>query len=162
MSLPIPPIVAVSQIALLVLAVTGDLRERRIPNGLSLGGIVVGVTLHTALRGSDGASTALLGSLAGGLLLFPFYLLRGMAAGDVKLMAAVGAHLGPPLVVIAVLATLIAGGALAAVTLYRSRRRGFSGRDATAAAHTFAYAPAIAAGSVIATTLPLWLAAVSG
>lgn len=162
MSLPLPPVVALSLTALLVLAVAGDLRERRIPNWLSLGGIVVGVAVHTALRGGDGAASALLGGLAGGLLLFPFYLLRGMAAGDIKLMAAVGAHLGPPLVAVAVLATLIAGSLLALALLYRNRQLRFAALDSTAGAHSLAYAPAIAVGSAVAATLPLWLGAVRG
>ena len=166
MSAAIHPALAASVSVLLAVAVIGDLRERRIPNWLSLGGIVMGVALHTALRGGDGASTALLGGLAGGLLLFPFYLLRGMAAGDVKLMAAVGAHLGPSLTLVAALATLIAGAALAVFTLYRGRTtrlaNPITNPDSPTGARTLAYAPAIAVGSVVAGTLPLWLAAVPG
>lgn len=162
MSLPVHPILAVSLSALLTVAVIGDLRERRIPNWLSLGGIALGVVLHTAARGGDGTGIAILGALSGGLLLLPFWLLRGMAAGDVKLMAAVGAHLGPSLTLVAALATLIAGAALALITLYRGRRTRLTNPDSPTVAHTLAYAPAIAAGSVVAGTLPLWLAAVHG
>lgn len=162
MSLPIHPLLAVSLLALLVIAVIGDLRERRIPNWLSLGGIALGVVLHSATRGGDGASLALLGALTGGLLLLPFWLLRGMAAGDVKLMAAVGAHLGASLTLVAALATLIAGAALAIITLYRGRRTRRANPESPTVAHTLAYAPAIAAGSIVAGTLPLWFAAVQG
>lgn len=162
MSLAVHPVLAVSLSVLLAVAVIGDLREHRIPNWLSLGGIALGVVLHTTTRGGDGASLALLGALTGGLLLLPFWLLRGMAAGDVKLMAAVGAHLGPSLTLVAALATLIAGAALAIITLYRGRRTRLAVLDSRTVAHTLAYAPAIAAGSVVAGTLPLWLAAVHG
>ncbi|MFP5305657.1 MAG: prepilin peptidase, partial [Gammaproteobacteria bacterium] len=116
----------------------------------------LGVTLQALEHGSAGASTALTGSLAAGLVLLPLWLLRGMGAGDVKLMAAVGAHLGPVLGVAASLATLIAGGVLGIAVLVRRARRA----DADACGHepprALAYAPAIAAGSVIAGSMPLW------
>ena len=49
----------------------------------------------------------------GALLFFPMFALRGMGAGDVKLLAAVGAWLGPWQVAIVALATSIAGGVIA-------------------------------------------------
>jgi prepilin peptidase CpaA len=57
-------------------------------------------------------------AVAGGLL-FPGWLLGWMGAGDVKLMAAVGAWLGFPLGVFAALASLIAGGVISIVVAIR-------------------------------------------
>ncbi len=84
---------------LLLLLVTAaaikDLESRRIPNLLLLAGVLGGLLLHLL---SPQPVTALLGALGGcatGLaVLLPFYLLRGMAAGDVKMMAAVGVFTG--------------------------------------------------------------------
>ncbi len=71
-----------------------DLRFRRIPNWLNLSGIVVGCGLNTLLTGWHGLVTALLGMVCALLVYIPLYLIRGMGAGDVKLMAAVGAMAG--------------------------------------------------------------------
>ncbi|WP_049021335.1 A24 family peptidase, partial [Burkholderia cenocepacia] len=54
----------------------------------------------------------------------PFYLLRGMAAGDVKLMLAIGAWVGAEMTFYIVLATFLAGGIGAiAYALLRGRMR---------------------------------------
>lgn len=161
------PLIAFSLLLLLALAVTGDLREHRIPNWLSLGGVAVAVGLHSVIRGADGAADALQGAAVGGLLLLPLWLLRGLAAGDVKLLAAVGAHLGPALAALAGLATLIAGGLIALLVVLRRRYRQSPGSasgaavaaDTESAARTFPYAPAIAVGSLVAGLSPFWLGA---
>ncbi|MEW6168858.1 MAG: A24 family peptidase [Pseudomonadota bacterium] len=154
--MPTSPLLTLSLLVLLALAVRGDLRRQRIPNGLTLGGTALGVVLHAFEHGSAGASTALTGALAAGLVLLPLWLLRGMGAGDVKLMAAVGAHLGPVLGVAASLATLIAGGVLALAVLLRRARHADAAARTPEPARAFAYAPAIAAGSLIAASMPLW------
>jgi prepilin peptidase CpaA len=153
------PAVAISLVAVLALAVIGDLRARRIPNWLSLGGLALGVMLQTATGGTGGAGNALLGAATGGLLLFPLWLLRGMAAGDVKLMAAVGAHLNPAAALAAGLVTLIAGGLIAVVVMLRARRARIGMLHAPAQPPGLPYAPAIAIGGGLVGTLPLWLGA---
>jgi prepilin peptidase CpaA len=58
------------------------------------------------------------------LMFLPMYLLGGMAAGDVKLMAMVGAFLGPARAFECSLATYVCGGVLAlAIILFRGRAR---------------------------------------
>ncbi len=102
-------------IALLVLAAALDVRSHRIPNWLVFGGAVYGIlsmSLFPAMP-SDTWIESLKGLGLGLGLLLPFYLLRTMGAGDVKLMAMAGAFLGPMHTVYAVLATLLAGGLLA-------------------------------------------------
>lgn len=93
-----------------------DVRSRRIPNCLVLPGTVLGLLLNT-LPLPDLAPAGLLMALAGMMLglalLLPMYALKALGAGDVKLMAMVGAFLGPRPVLLAVLFTLLSGGVLA-------------------------------------------------
>jgi prepilin peptidase CpaA len=65
------------------------------------------------MGGWSAAGWSVVGCLLGALLFFPMFALRGMGAGDVKLLAAVGAWLGPSQVAMAALATSIAGGVIA-------------------------------------------------
>jgi prepilin peptidase CpaA len=100
---------------LLIGAAISDYRSHRIPNWLTLSGMLFGMIYNTAFPHSP--HNNILYPLAGlglGLLLFlPLYLIRAMGAGDVKLMAMVGAFLGPGDTFYAMLASMIAGGALA-------------------------------------------------
>jgi len=84
-------------LALLASAAVIDMRRHRVPNLISLGGLVVGLGLNTWLLGvgTQGLLAALLGMLLGLLIFLPFYALGGMGAGDVKLMAMVGAFIDP-------------------------------------------------------------------
>ena len=99
---------------MLLCACWKDIRSHRVPNRLVLAGIVGGVSLHLWFLGWPGIAASLAGLLLGGLILLPFYLLkvnrqRLMSAGDVKLMAAVGAFLGPLNILLAAGLTLAAG-----------------------------------------------------
>ncbi len=98
---------------ILVLSTITDVKEHRIPNILSLGGVLIGIIVLTSTQGFAGLFSSLQGMALGLVLFLPFYLLRGMAAGDVKLMAAVGAFIGPSLTLAAAAATLIVGAVLA-------------------------------------------------
>ncbi|OIQ85003.1 type IV leader peptidase family protein [mine drainage metagenome] len=103
-------------LALLAAAMWTDLRRQRIPNRLVAVGLVYALVfnaLHPGhVSGGVGLSQALAGMLLGFALTVPFYLMRGMAAGDVKLMAMCGAFLGPWDGLHAVLWSFIAGGVL--------------------------------------------------
>ena len=110
---------------LLAGAVWQDVRSRRIPNQLVLVGLVLAFSLQLVLPAGDGlfvapfGSIGLLWSLAGfgtGLaLLLPMYALRALGAGDVKLLAMIGAFVGPGAVIGIAACTLLAGGVLALV-----------------------------------------------
>ena len=82
-------------LALLTVAVITDIHHRLIPNVLVVIGLVIGIAGHTWLSGVAGFVTATIGACVGLLCLLPFYISGGMGAGDVKLMAAVGALGGP-------------------------------------------------------------------
>ena len=108
---------------LVSLAAVNDLATRRIPNRLLWAGLACALLLRL-LSGTPGASLlAALGGMAAGLALFlPFYLLRGMAAGDVKLLAVVGAFAGPADVFKVAVLACCAGGVMALVlVLLRGR-----------------------------------------
>lgn len=98
-----------------------DIASRRIPNRLSYSGILVGILLRTGLLGWRGLATALAGGALAGGIFFLLYLVRGMGAGDVKLMTAVGCFAGFPEVVQIMVACALAGGIMGlGVALYRS------------------------------------------
>ncbi len=100
---------------LLALACLSDLRTRRIPNVLTISAAAGALLFHLATGGWSAAGWSVAGLFLGALLFFPMFALRGMGAGDVKLLAAVGAWLGPGQVATVALATSIAGGVIALV-----------------------------------------------
>jgi prepilin peptidase CpaA len=115
---------------LLVLAVWTDARQRRIPNTLVLVTLMTGVILNlaetafdtraglfTTQPGALGLWLSLAGALTGLLLFLPMWLLRALGAGDVKLLAAVGAFAGPAATVNLALCVMLAGGVLAMARL---------------------------------------------
>src|SRR5688500_13111830 len=129
---------------------------------------MAGIGVGLAATGVSGVPlwASMLGFMLGFALMMPGHLLGATGAGDVKLMAAVGAIVGPALVVSAFLFTAIAGGVLALAVALRRQRLGATlagtGRlisapgdakkeiRATTGSSRFAYGPAIAIGSVLA------------
>jgi prepilin peptidase CpaA len=111
---PLPPALAFLLVALVVPAALYDIRSRRIPNWLTLAGIVAGIAVNAILT-PGGWGPSLLGAALGFGAYFPFYLVRGMGAGDVKLMAAVGAVSGPTFWLHIFVATGVLGGIFAIV-----------------------------------------------
>jgi prepilin peptidase CpaA len=99
--------------AMLLLATGFDIRSRRIPNALVFAGAGSGLALRTWAEGGAGALASVEGLAVGLAMLLPFYALRAVGAGDVKLMGAVGAFLGPQEMIGAVLCSFAAGGLLA-------------------------------------------------
>lgn len=99
-----------------------DFRRRRVPNWLTVSGLVLGIALNTILSGTDGLWFSLKGLGLALLIYLPLYLLRGMGAGDVKLMAAVGAIVGPSNWLQIFVVTLVFG-AVAAIILVLAKGR---------------------------------------
>lgn len=129
--------ISLSALALLVLtALVFDLRQRRIPNTLVLLTLGAGLFINligpqTGLGGSGllsshpdalGAKGSLLGALTGLAIFLPFYLLRAMGAGDVKLMAGIGSFVGPVAAINMALFILVTGGVLAVVRMVWVRK----------------------------------------
>lgn len=89
-----------------------DLMYRRIPNGLVLTVLALGFGYWGCMSGKSGLVHAGMGMMLGLGCLLPFYLLRWIGAGDVKIFAAFGAVLGPDAIWQAALAGLACGGLL--------------------------------------------------
>ena len=101
-----------------------DLRTRRVPNALTMGMAAAGIGLAVMRAGPLGLAVSLAGCVLGAVLMLPGHVLGGTGAGDVKLLAASGALLGPAPTFHAFVATVIAGGVLAlAVATRRGRLR---------------------------------------
>ena len=141
------------------IAAVNDLATRRIPNRLLLAGLAGALLLH-GLSAEPG--TVLLSALGGmllGLVIFlPFYLVRGMAAGDVKMMAVVGFFTGPTEAFQIAVFTWCAGGVMALLLIVlRSRLRLafvnvgdlLSGKALPQSAGSMPYGVAIALGTIV-------------
>ena len=143
-----------------------DLRTRRVPNIATLSIALVGLVFAAAGVSGHGVTAALLAMAFGLALMLPGHLFGATGAGDVKLFAAIAALLGPSAVLSAFLYTAIAGGLLAVVVALNRRRlaetmNGVAALVATGGANAgaieaptrnnrFAYAPAIAVGTLLA------------
>ena len=90
----LPVVFQIVLLLMVAVAAVYDIRFRRIPNWLVLTGLVLGLGLNTFWFQWRGARASLMGIGLAFLIYFPLYLLRGMGAGDVKLMAAIGAIVG--------------------------------------------------------------------
>ena len=94
-------------------ACVSDLQSRRIPNALTLGAAVVAVIVHISVGGVRGLGLSVGGWAVGLVLFLPFFALKGIGGGDVKLLAALGAWLGPISVLWLGFWSSIAGGVFA-------------------------------------------------
>jgi prepilin peptidase CpaA len=114
MSLPPlpPPAIRILLSLIVIPAAALDLKTRRIPNWLSLSGVVLGVVLNVFLFETDGLWFSLKGLGLAFAVYFVLYLLHGMGAGDVKLMSAVGAVAGPGYWLLILILTSLSGAAV--------------------------------------------------
>ncbi|PWU08626.1 MAG: prepilin peptidase [Terriglobia bacterium] len=96
MSLTLPPPgVEVLLLILVLAAAVYDVRYRRIPNWISVGGALLGIAMNAFLyRGVPGLALSFKGLALGFGVYFLLYAVHAMGAGDVKLMGAVGALVG--------------------------------------------------------------------
>ena len=158
---------------LLLIAVATDIVSHRIPNELIVTMLICGFVLNLWDHGFSGILHGLSGMAVALVVFLPFYILRGMGAGDVKLAAAAGAFLGAYLTLIASGIALLAGSLMAIAVLFARSHRGFHSTlhrygDAVksiifsrqfnyvppaiseVASQRFPYAPAIAVGFIFA------------
>lgn len=105
---------------ILLLAVFFDIRERRIPNPLIVAGLAAGLVVSFQTMGMHGLIASSEGCLLGVAVFIPFFVLRQLGAGDVKLMGVVGAFVGVDAMFKVILYTLIAGGLVGAIALVGS------------------------------------------
>lgn len=105
-----------------IIAVVFDLRVRRIPNPLIITALLFAFSYHIYYSGSSGFIFSLKGFSLGLLLLLLPFLMNGMGAGDVKLLAAIGAIKGPVFVFNTFLWMALWGGMIAVVILLYKRQ----------------------------------------
>lgn len=101
-----------------------DWRTWRIPNNLIAGSMAASLMLAAFAPQAIGISKCILGGLIGLLVFMPIYVLKGMAAGDLKLMAALGMASGPWIVIDIALMTALIGGAWALIAMASKREVG--------------------------------------
>jgi prepilin peptidase CpaA len=111
-------------VGIALVACVFDLRTRRIPNALTLTAALAALVFSIVTGGVRGAASSLTGWCVATLIWLPVYALGGMGAGDVKLIAAIGAWLGPVDILHAALYAALAGAAMAvALAVIRRRTR---------------------------------------
>lgn len=102
--------------------VVSDVRTLRIPNAFTGPAMIAGVALNASYAGWGGVQASLTGFALATVLLFGPFALGGVGAGDVKMMSAVGALLGPRLVFESLVIGIALGGVFAVVHLVRIAR----------------------------------------
>ncbi len=106
--------------ATLVVAAVIDGYKLKVPNWITFPMIIAGWVYSLAFFGWEGLGYSLLGTLAGLGLLLPLYAIGGMGAGDVKLLAGVGAWVGATITFYAFCLSTVVGGVIAlGMVVYR-------------------------------------------
>jgi prepilin peptidase CpaA len=160
------PFVVVSVAVAGVLGSAVDLRTRRVPNALTFSVAGAGLALAATGHWPVSLPSAALGLAIGLVMMLPGHVIGATGAGDVKLFAAIGTLLGPKAIALAFLYTAVAGGAIAVVVaasrrclagtlertgaLMRTGGSAISEIENATTNNRFAYAPAIALGTLIA------------
>jgi prepilin peptidase CpaA len=109
-------------ITLTLVAGLVDFHTRKIPNLITIPGMVAGITLRTAMSGWPGAKVAVEGAALALALLLPLVLLRALGAGDWKLMGAVGAFVGPVIFLFVLFGSIMVSGLMATFEMIRTKR----------------------------------------
>jgi len=107
---------------LLVLAAVIDGWKLKVPNWLTFPMVIGGWVYSTAAFGWEGLAWSLVGTGVGLVLLLPAYAIGGMGAGDVKLLAGVGAWVWGTVTFYAFCLSAVCGGLIAlGMVFYRGK-----------------------------------------
>lgn len=120
-------LVLVAVVAFTIPAAVWDIRTNRLPNWITVPAAAAGLAFHIiagAWQGSsilagawDGAQFSLLGFAAGFFPLLLIWIIGAAGAGDVKLLGAVGAWLGPRMTLYTYVLSLLVALAVSLVVL---------------------------------------------
>jgi len=125
----VPALQWMGAFAVAMVACWFDVRTRRIPNWLTFSAATVGLVAATVSHGVYGIVSSAAGLLVGLAIFFPLFFLKGLGAGDVKLMGALGAWLGASVILGVAFYTSLAGGVLALALILRHRYAGQAARN---------------------------------
>ena len=105
-----------------IIAGVGDLRTRKMRNRLAVPALLIGIGVNVLIGGWQGLALSLEGAGVGLGLLLPVVLLRGLGAGDWKLMGALGALVGPQMTLTILLVSICLAAGWGVVEMIRQRR----------------------------------------
>ncbi|MFQ5734051.1 MAG: prepilin peptidase [Planctomycetaceae bacterium] len=105
----------------LIVAAAIDGKQLRVPNWLTFPMVISGVVFNTVVGGWDGLGSSLLGTVVGLACLLPLYSVGGMGAGDVKLLAGVGAWVGATATFYGFAVSTVVGAVMAVAMVLRKR-----------------------------------------
>jgi prepilin peptidase CpaA len=110
-------------IIILALALYYDLKYRKIPNKLTFSSMALGILLHMFFTGNPwmGAMFSIKGILSAFCIYYILYLVAEMGEGDAKLMMAVGAFGGVPLVLNSTILIALLGVIVASIILIQKK-----------------------------------------
>lgn len=100
-------------IVLMTICLFTDLKSRKIYNHVLLPSLLLALIFQAFTNGWIGLTSSLLGLIVGFVILLIPYMMKGMGAGDVKLMAVIGAIQGPIFILTTAVYMAIIGGAVA-------------------------------------------------
>ena len=115
-------VILATTLLFVTVCVLSDIRTRRIPNMLTGPAMLSGFALNLGLFGWSGAQASLYGFALAVLILIAPFAAGGVGGGDVKMMAAVGAFLGPHLLLLSLMIGIVLGGIFAVMHLTRIAR----------------------------------------
>lgn len=158
-------------VLVVAIAMTTDLRWRRIPNFLTFPALAVAIVVRVIFQGWAGLGFALAGAVLAPVLLWALHAGKRIGMGDLKLAAAIGATVGPVLAIVSMLISAVVGGFLGLVwmlkpggllarlidtfligTPFERKQR----EEVSAVAETMPYGVAIGMGSLITLGVCWW------
>lgn len=102
---------------LLIIAFITDISSMKIPNVITVSGMILGILVHTLMEGSTGAVFALKGVGVGFGLMMILYWVGAVGGGDVKLFGGVGAWCGMSLTLSTMMYSIFTAGCIGLIIL---------------------------------------------